>query len=137
VPPDASDTAAGGGTAAERARPPVTPHLSVDSHRHARTTAAHAPRSGHETAGDGARDGGSHRVRVTSAPDRDDVGHGQPATYTVRSGDSLWRIADRHLEPHATAAATAREVSRLWQINHQRIRTGDPDLIFPGQRLRM
>src|SRR6185503_21067763 len=30
VPPDASDTAAGGGTAAERARPPVTPHLSVD-----------------------------------------------------------------------------------------------------------
>jgi nucleoid-associated protein YgaU len=137
VPPDASDTAAAEGTAAERARPPVTPALSADLHPRARTTARRAPRSGHDTAGDGERDGGSHRVRATSAPDRDDVEHGQPATYTVRPGDSLWRIADRHLGPHATAAATAREVNRLWQINQQRIRTGDPDLIFPGQRLRM
>ena len=61
----------------------------------------------------------------------------QPATYRVRPGDSLWRIAERRLGPDATATATAREVTRLWELNRHRIGTGNPDLIFPGQTLRM
>jgi nucleoid-associated protein YgaU len=55
----------------------------------------------------------------------------------VRPGDSLWRIAERHLGPRATTTATAQEVARLWEINQQRIGTGNPDLIFPGQTLRV
>ena len=31
----------------------------------------------------------------------------------------------------------AQEVNRLWKLNEQRIGTGNPDLIFPGQTLRM
>jgi nucleoid-associated protein YgaU len=55
----------------------------------------------------------------------------------VRPGDSLWRIAGRHLGSDATVTATAQEVTRLWELNRQRIGTGNPDLIFPGQTLRM
>ncbi|MGH2946364.1 MAG: LysM peptidoglycan-binding domain-containing protein [Solirubrobacteraceae bacterium] len=55
----------------------------------------------------------------------------------MRPGDSLWRIAGRHLGPDATATATAQEVTRLWELNRQRIGTGNPDLIFPGQTLKM
>jgi nucleoid-associated protein YgaU len=55
----------------------------------------------------------------------------------VQPGDSLWRIAARHLGDHPTATETAREVNRLWELNQQRIGTGNPDLIFPGQTLRM
>jgi resuscitation-promoting factor RpfA len=55
----------------------------------------------------------------------------------LHSGDSLWRIAARHLGPDATTAKTAREVNRLWELNQQRIGTGNPDVIFPGQTLTM
>ena len=71
-------------------------------------------------------------------------GHHEPvdavqtaSTYRVQPGDSLWRIAARHLGTDATTAQTAREVNRLWELNQQRIGTGNPDLIFPGQTLRM
>jgi nucleoid-associated protein YgaU len=61
----------------------------------------------------------------------------QPAAYRVRPGDSLWRIAGRYLGPDATVTETAQEVTRLWELNRQRIGTGNPDLIFPGQTLKM
>jgi nucleoid-associated protein YgaU len=61
----------------------------------------------------------------------------EPATYRVRAGDSLWRIAAHQLGSHATATATAQEVTRLWELNRQRIGTGNPDLIFPGQTLKL
>jgi nucleoid-associated protein YgaU len=97
------------------------------------------PTGGHVSARDATRDGSGDRVLVAAATDRHEgqQSHGRSAIYTVRPGDSLWRIADRHLGPGATAPATAQEVTRLWEINAQRIGTGDPDLIFPGQRLRM
>ena len=59
------------------------------------------------------------------------------ATYRVRPGDSLWRIAERRLGASSSATATAQEVTRLWELNRQRIGTGNPDLILPGQTLRM
>lgn len=58
-------------------------------------------------------------------------------TYEVKSGDSLWSIAQGVLGAKASLAQIAREVRRLWQLNADTIGTGDPDLIMPGQRLRL
>jgi resuscitation-promoting factor RpfA len=57
--------------------------------------------------------------------------------YTVRPGDSLWSIAARLLGRGASTAEIAREVNRLWGINHERIATGDPDLLAVGTVLRL
>ena len=62
---------------------------------------------------------------------------GQEGSYTVRRGDSLWAIARDRLGDGASNAQISREVQRLWNMNHARIGTGDPNLIFPGQQLRM
>jgi hypothetical protein len=56
-------------------------------------------------------------------------------TVTVRSGDSLWSITDRHLGPDATAPAIAAEWPRWWAANRHTV-GADPDVIHPGQRLR-
>jgi hypothetical protein len=58
--------------------------------------------------------------------------------HVVEPGQSLWAIAERRLGPRASDAAIAREVNRLWELNDTEvIKTGDPDLILPGQRLRL
>ena len=58
-------------------------------------------------------------------------------SYTVRPGDSLWSIARRLLGPGATAGEIAREVNRLWELNRDRIGTGDRNLIHVGTVLEL
>jgi hypothetical protein len=58
-------------------------------------------------------------------------------THTVRPSESLWAIASDLLGRDATPARVAREVHRLWQLNRQRIATGDPDLLMIGTTLRL
>jgi nucleoid-associated protein YgaU len=58
-------------------------------------------------------------------------------SYTVRPGDSLWSIARRLLGPEASAGRVAREVNRLWELNRQRIGTGNPSLIRVGTVLEL
>lgn len=53
----------------------------------------------------------------------------------VAPGESLWSIAQEKLGPTASRAQVARLVNRLWGLNADRIRTGRPDLILPGQEL--
>ena len=53
---------------------------------------------------------------------------------TVTQGDSLWRIAARHLGPGATAAQIAREWPRWYAANRGAI-GADPDVILVGQEL--
>jgi hypothetical protein len=58
-------------------------------------------------------------------------------THVVQSGESLWTIAERLLGARASTARVAREVDRLWELNKDRIATGDPDLLMTGTELRL
>lgn len=60
-----------------------------------------------------------------------------PSSHVVRPGESLWTIAEHQLGDHASDAKIAAAVERLWRLNAQRIATGNPDLIYPGQTLQM
>jgi LysM repeat protein len=55
----------------------------------------------------------------------------------VRAGDSLWQIARDHLGPSASNEAIYRAYTAIWNLNKARIGTGDPNLIFPGQRISL
>ncbi len=65
-------------------------------------------------------------------------------TYVVQPGDNLWRIAHRQLG-QATATGSPQgdigvlKVRAYWaslvEINRHRLRSGDPDLIYPGEEL--
>ena len=62
-----------------------------------------------------------------------------PATARTSScaGESLWSIASDVLGDDASVAQIAREVNRLWELNSDRIGTGDPDLLMVGTRLTL
>jgi nucleoid-associated protein YgaU len=57
--------------------------------------------------------------------------------HTVRPGESLWSIAEALLGSDVSATRIAAEVARLWELNRDRIPSGDPDLIAVGQELRL
>jgi nucleoid-associated protein YgaU len=56
-----------------------------------------------------------------------------PDTYVVRAGDSLWSIARAHPAPDADVESRWRAI---WRHNHDVV-GDDPDLIHPGQALRL
>jgi hypothetical protein len=58
-------------------------------------------------------------------------------SYVVRPGDCLWHIAAALLPSGADTAAIGGEVARLWDLNADRIGTGDPNLIYAGTTLRL
>ena len=57
------------------------------------------------------------------------------SVHIVQPGESLWSIAEALLPPGASAMSVAAEVAQLWELNRDRIPSGDPDLIAVGQRL--
>jgi hypothetical protein len=99
--------------------------------------------------------GGARLIREADSSGRDRVGRGgghkrseasvgaaqvaeAERVHVVKPGESLWAIAEKRLGPRASDAEIAREVNRLWELNATKvIKTGDPDLILPGQRLRL
>lgn len=53
----------------------------------------------------------------------------------VRSGDSLWSIAAKLVGPAASNEEISAKLVAVWNMNAKRIPSGDPNVIFPGQRL--
>jgi Domain of unknown function (DUF4397)/LysM domain len=62
---------------------------------------------------------------------------GSSGIVVIRPGDSLWTIAQRIVGQRASNAAVEKELVAIWNLNAGRIGTGDPNLIFPGTRLRL
>ncbi|MBM9460711.1 LysM peptidoglycan-binding domain-containing protein [Nocardioides sp. zg-536] len=59
-----------------------------------------------------------------------------PGTVRVRAGDSLWTIAERTVGPEARLVEVASYWRRL-QHENRAVLGADPDLVHPGQRLRL
>jgi hypothetical protein len=57
--------------------------------------------------------------------------------YVVQPGDCLSYIAAALLPGGASAGDIEAEVKRLWQLNEDRIGTGDPNLILVGTKLQL
>jgi nucleoid-associated protein YgaU len=72
--------------------------------------------------------------RLTVVPRRDHPAARTTERVTVRRGDSLWKIAERHLGPDASAQAIATEWRRWYAVNRACIGP-NPHLIYPGMVL--
>lgn len=59
----------------------------------------------------------------------------------VEPGDHLWKLSQDHLDAKLGRVAGPEEVTPYWlaviQANRDRLRSGDPDLIFPGEVIEM
>ena len=80
-------------------------------------------------------DRGAPRARHSAASGGGSGPPGSPTSEVVEPGDSLWSIARGTLPTGASDAAIERKVVEIWNRNAQRVGTGNPNRIFPGQRL--
>jgi nucleoid-associated protein YgaU len=70
------------------------------------------------------------KIKTTSGRSGKDV-------LVVRSGDCLWHIAET-LEPRgASAADVQHRMVAIWNRNKKTLRSGDPSLIYPGEKLEL
>lgn len=83
---------------------------------------------------------GSHPepVRVPVVVAQGDV---VPTVVTVMEGDHLWKISKRHLEERLAHQPGSGEIAPYWRTvieeNRERLRSGDPDLIYPGELIHL
>lgn len=56
-------------------------------------------------------------------------------------GDHLWKLAERRMTTALGRSPTEAEIAPYWvevvEANRDRIRSGDPDLIFPGEQIAL
>jgi len=59
------------------------------------------------------------------------------STVVVVRGDHLWKISERHLGSVLGREATASQITPYWrrviEVNRGSLRSGDPNLIYPGE----
>jgi nucleoid-associated protein YgaU len=63
----------------------------------------------------------------------------EPTEVVVRAGDYMWSLAEQRLTQVLGRGVSDTEIAPYWLqvigVNLSRIRSGDPDLIFPGEIL--
>jgi nucleoid-associated protein YgaU len=58
-------------------------------------------------------------------------------TVVVERGDHLWKISARHLEEVDPGSRIAPYWRAVVDLNRPRLRSGDPDLIYPGELIEL
>lgn len=66
-----------------------------------------------------------------------DDAESEPGTVVVERGDHLWKISANHLEQHAPGEIVAPYWRRVVDANTPRLRSGDPNLIYPGEVIEL
>jgi len=65
----------------------------------------------------------------------------EAARHTVVHGDHLWSIAGQRLAAVGDGRPGQHDIARYWlrviEANRETIRSGDPDLIYPGEVIRL
>lgn len=88
-------------------------------------------------AGPGGNHAADEATEEPSEPSADEIDHAQPAEVVVAPGDHLWKLAADRVGAALGRAPTEADVAPYWvrvvEANRDRIRSGDPDLIFPGE----
>ena len=83
-----------------------------------------------------ARAGEPETIRVPAVPVVAAARAGE-VSVEVERGDHLWKISRRRLDVVLGREARSSEVSPYWrqviEVNRAGLRSGDPDLIFPGE----
>lgn len=92
------------------------------------STALHVARLVASTAAHTERAAAQHRPEAPARP--------APRTVVVEPGDTLWALAAASLPPGASDADVAARVALLHRTNRATLGP-DPDLILPGQELRL
>lgn len=57
----------------------------------------------------------------------------ESGTVVVERGDHLWKISARHLGENSPESEIGPYWREVIEVNLPRLRSGDPDLIFPGE----
>lgn len=76
---------------------------------------------------------------IPVAPDPVPAPVAAPEAVTIGSGEHLWLVAERELAARLGRPPTDAEVVPFWtaviEANRNRLASGDPDLVFPGERV--
>lgn len=75
------------------------------------------------------------RLPVTVGAEPDEGS--EPEVVTVVEGDHLWKISARQLGPKAPSEQIAPYWRDVVAVNTPNLRSGDPDLIYPGEVVEM
>jgi hypothetical protein len=59
------------------------------------------------------------------------------ARHTIRSGEHMWSIAAGQVPAALSAADVAPYWRRLVELNRSRLRSGNPDLVYPGEVIEL
>jgi hypothetical protein len=148
TPDQARKGNAAGTTATTGLRPPAyefTPATPTTNQRREEPSEGTEPGGdGDQEPGGGQEPGGPENPGGGGTDGEDRPGNGQEQRHRVARGDNLWAIARDHL---ATARGggsgepTNREVAAYWvrvvEANRDGLRSGDPDLIYPGEEITL
>lgn len=79
----------------------------------------------------------AHEIRIPVIIDSGQATLDDSGTVVVQAGDHLWKISARHLDEQAGESEIAPYWRRVVDVNTPRLRSGDPDLIYPGEIVQL